>query len=516
MMIQRILLSVALMFLVACSEDQSTATTANQPQVMLGDSLVTGVRESNGVEAFLGLPFAEPPVAELRWQKPIPWQASGEAVDATRFAPACMQNGSGLAWYHGMMGRVGVDPELMEGPEYSEDCLYLNVWSDMDDAEAKPVLIFIHGGSNTGGWSYEPNYHGEVLAKQGVVVVTVAYRLGVFGWLSHPDLDVQNVGLHDLGVALDWVVENIGAFGGDPSRITVSGESAGAANAMHLALSPLSRGNVQTVIHQSAGWAMRYRPNSDEAFKRGQALAEKHTGSPSDIEALRQTPAEDLMSSMADVYQGYYFSPIVDDASLPESLYDVARAGSLPSINLVIGSNDNESLMYIRDTTTLQSFMDSTFDSSAHAKVLEAVDGESRELDKIDRISTAVTYTCPSLLLADAIDEAGGRSWVYRFNRVREGFEPIGAYHGAELPYVFDQHDDWLPTDDIDQQLTSDLVAHWLSFVKTEMPAPNTAVTWPAWNDNRGTLLFGDTVESADHPDIKFCQLLQESLVSSS
>ena len=224
MMIQRILLSAAVMFLMACSEDQSTATTANQPQVMLGGSLVTGLRESNGVEAFLGLPFAEPPVAELRWQKPIPWQASDEAIDATRFAPACMQNGSGLAWYHGMMGRVGVDPELMEGPDYSEDCLYLNVWSDLDDAEAKPVLIFIHGGSNTGGWSYEPNYHGEVLAKQGVVVVTVAYRLGVFGWLSHPNLDVQNAGLHDLGVALDWVVENIGAFGAIP-RASPSRES---------------------------------------------------------------------------------------------------------------------------------------------------------------------------------------------------------------------------------------------------------------------------------------------------
>ena len=516
MMIQRILLSAAAIFLVACSQDQSTATAADEPQVMLGDSLVTGVRESNGVEAFLGLPFAEPPVAELRWKKPIPWQASTEAIDATRFAPACMQNGSGLAWYHRMMARVGVDSELMEGPEYSEDCLYLNVWSDLDDTEAKPVLIFIHGGSNTGGWSYEPNYHGEVLAKQGVVVVTVAYRLGVFGWFSHPNLDVQNAGLHDLGVALDWVVENIGVFGGDPSRITVSGESAGAANAMHLALSPLSRGNVQTVIHQSMGRPMRGRPNTDEAFKRGQALAEKHTRVPSDLETLRQTPAEDLMASMADGYQGYYFSPIVDDASLPQSLFDAAREGSLPSINLVIGSNDNESLMYIRDTTTLQSFMDSLFDPSAHAKVLAAVDDESRELDKIDRISTAVAYTCPSLLLADAIDEAGGRSWVYRFNRMREGFEPIGAYHGAELPYVFDQHDDGLPTDDIDRQLTSDLVDHWLSFVKSETPASTAVVPWPAWSDNRGTLLLGDTVESAEHPDVEFCQLLQESLVSSS
>ena len=513
-MIQRMLLLATFTVLLACSEDQSLMAPDTQPQVMLGDSLVTGIRESNGVEAFLGLPFADPPTGELRWKKPIPWQASGESIDATSFAPACMQKGSGLAWYHGMMERVRVDPDLMEGPDYSEDCLYLNVWSDLDDTEAKPVLIFIHGGSNTGGWSYEPNYHGERLAIQGVVVVTVAYRLGVFGWLSHPDLDAQNVGLHDLAVALDWVVENIGAFGGDPSRITVSGESAGAANAMHLALSPLSRGSIQTVIHQSAGWAMRNRPDSEEAFNRGKALTQKHTGSPDDLEALRQVPPEDLMASMADVYQGYYFSPIVDEASLPDSLFDAAREGSLPSVNLVIGSNDNESLMYISDTTTLESFMDSMFDSSEHTKVLAAVDGESSNLEKIDRISTAVTYTCPSLLLADAIDEAGGRSWVYRFNRVRDGFEPIGAYHGAELPYVFDQHDEWLPTGDIDRQLTAELVAHWLSFVKTGAPALGAQATWPAWRDNRSALLFGDTVESAEHPDIEFCQLLQESLVT--
>ena len=111
MMIQRGLLLIAVLFLSACGEDRAPIEAANQPpQVMIGNSLVTGVRESNGVEAFLGLPFAEPPVGNLRWRKPIPWRAEGETIDATAFAPACMQNGSGLAWYHGMMGRVGVDP----------------------------------------------------------------------------------------------------------------------------------------------------------------------------------------------------------------------------------------------------------------------------------------------------------------------------------------------------------------------------------------------------------------------
>ena len=119
------------------------------------------------MQAFLGIPFAEPPVNELRWERPVPIQGSLGGVDATQFMPACMQTGSGLAWYHGMMSRVGVDPSLMEGPEYSEDCLYLNVWTTGDHSEPKPVLVFIHGGSNTGGWSYEPNYHGHALAERG-------------------------------------------------------------------------------------------------------------------------------------------------------------------------------------------------------------------------------------------------------------------------------------------------------------------------------------------------------------
>lgn len=197
------------------------------PSVETKGTRYVGLEQATGVQAFLGIPFAEPPVNDLRWERPVPIKDSLGEVDATQFMPACMQTGSGLAWYHGMMARVGVDPSLMAGPEYSEDCLYLNVWTDGDYSEPKPVLVFIHGGSNTGGWSYEPNYHGHALAERGVVVVTVAYRLGVFGWLSHPDMPIQNPGLHDLIVALEWVKQNIEAFGGDSSRVVVSGESAG-------------------------------------------------------------------------------------------------------------------------------------------------------------------------------------------------------------------------------------------------------------------------------------------------
>ena len=156
----------------------------DSPSVQLGDTIINGVYETNGIAAFLGLPFAEPPVGERRWARPVPWQPDGQSIDASTYAPACMQTDSGVEWYRGMMARVGIDPNLMVAPEYSEDCLYLNVWTDLEAGEPLPVMIYIHGGGNTGGWSYEPNYHGEQLARQGIVVVSVAYRLGIFGWRS--------------------------------------------------------------------------------------------------------------------------------------------------------------------------------------------------------------------------------------------------------------------------------------------------------------------------------------------
>lgn len=122
------------------------------------------------MQAFLGIPFAEPPVNDLRWERPVPIKGSLGEVNATQFMPACMQTGSGLAWYHGMMSRVGVDPSLMEGPEYSEDCLYLNVWTDSDYSEPKPVLVFIHGGSNTGVGAMSPTITGVHSLKEGLLL----------------------------------------------------------------------------------------------------------------------------------------------------------------------------------------------------------------------------------------------------------------------------------------------------------------------------------------------------------
>jgi para-nitrobenzyl esterase len=491
-----------------------------------------GIEQEAGVQAFLGIPFAEPPVNELRWDRPVPLEGSLGDVNATQFMPACMQTGSGLAWYHGMMSRVGVDPSVMEGPEYSEDCLYLNVWTTGDHSEPKPVLVFIHGGSNTGGWSYEPNYHGHALAERGVVVVTVAYRLGIFGWLSHPDMAIRNPGLHDLILALDWVKANIDAFGGDPNRLVVSGESAGADNALHLALAPAMAGKLAGVIHQSAGWSVTSTLKPEDGFALGEALVAHHLGADGTFADLKRISAAELLDSQVDVFSGHYFSPIPDPETLPVSLEETVADDLFPEMNLVIGSNRNESLMYIPDGAVLANYLEGYFPPQTWDDIKVMLGPELSELAQMDRLRSAVQYTCPSLMLAQAAQEAGGAAYVYRFDQVREGFDAIGAYHGAELPYVFDTHDPWMPTNAVDQQVTDALVDYWVAFLANGSPNEsrsggsatggsdiNTSekgrAIWPAWTQRQQALVIADEVLPQTHPDAALCEFLNAAQVSS-
>ena len=509
-----IILGVAV--LVSC--DSAT----QQPLVEASGTRYLGIEQDSGVQAFLGIPFAEPPVNELRWERPVPIQGSLGEVDATQFMPACMQTGSGLAWYHGMMSRVGVDPSLMEGPEYSEDCLYLNVWTTGDHSEPKPVLVFIHGGSNTGGWSYEPNYHGQALAERGVVVVTVAYRLGIFGWLSHPDMAIRNPGLHDLIVALDWVNANIGAFGGDPNRIVVSGESAGADNALHLALAPAMAGKLSGVIHQSAGGSVTSTLKPEDGFAWGEILVAHHLGEDGTFDDLKRIPAAELLDSQLDVFSGHYFSPIPDPETLPVSLEERVAGDSLPGLNLIIGSNRNESLMYIPKEAELTDYLEGYFPPENWEDIKTMLGADLPELAQMDRLRSAVQYTCPSLSLAQAAQEAGGSAYVYRFDRVREGFEAIGAYHGAELPYVFDTHDAWIPTNAVDQHVTDALVDYWVAFLTSGYPSKSqsgdseiTDAIWPAWTHQQQALLIADEISTQTHPDAALCEFLNAAQVAS-
>jgi para-nitrobenzyl esterase len=410
----------------------------------------------------------------------------------------------------------------MEGPEYSEDCLYLNVWTDSDYSEPKPVLVFIHGGSNTGGWSYEPNYHGSALAERGVVVVTVAYRLGVFGWLSHPDMTIQNAGLHDLIVALEWVKRNIEAFGGDSDRVVVSGESAGADNALHLALAPAMAGKLAGVIHQSAGWSVTSTLKPEGGFALGEALVAHHLGADGSFADLKQISAAELLEAQLELFSDHYFSPIPDPETLPVSLQETMVGDLFPALTLILGSNRNESLMYIPEDAVLTNYLEGYFPPETWDDIKVMLGADLSELAQMDRLRSAVQYTCPSLALAQAAQDAGGAAYVYRFDRVREDFDAIGAYHGAELPYVFDTHDAWIPTDVVDYQITNALVDYWVAFLTNGSPNESESgdteigrMIWPAWTQKQQALIVSDEVSAQTHPDAALCDFLNATQVAS-
>jgi len=207
------------------------AFTACTKQVDEGPVIFTNGEElhgswadsSNGIAVFKGIPFATPPLGGLRWRAPVPNQPRTGPQNAREFALACMQTPIMTEWYADVAKAFDSGPEVAAAPHgVSEDCLYLNLWSPRLDPDARlPVMIWVHGGSNKGGWSYEPNYIGAKLAEKGVLVVTIAYRLGAFGFFSHPVLDngenqpVANFGLLDIEQAIHWVRDNITVFGGD-------------------------------------------------------------------------------------------------------------------------------------------------------------------------------------------------------------------------------------------------------------------------------------------------------------
>ena len=305
---------VLIALLVSC---QRTSSVTVDGELLIG-------KYEYGVETFLGVPFAEPPVGELRWRAPQPLATRVTRRDATTFAPACMQSMRILDWYRYMAETFGGSPDYYDDLEVSEDCLYLNVWTPALDPTAKlPVMVWVHGGSNKSGWSYENNYRGHVLAPQGVVVISVAYRNGLFGFLSHPDLAgedaVANFGLWDLIAALQWIQANVTSFGGDPDRVTLFGESAGAQNILALMMAERSKSLFHRAVLQSTAGFGLDMPSLEVEIARGAELGELVNAE--SIDALRQIDAHRLLEIYEADIPGHYHSPAIDGQLIDNSTW---------------------------------------------------------------------------------------------------------------------------------------------------------------------------------------------------
>ncbi len=467
------------------------------------------------VASFKGIPFAAPPVGDLRWREPQSPTPRRGRQDARSFAAGCYQDDYNIDWYRDVGQAFGVAPATFVNPAFSEDCLYLNIWTPRLAPDARlPVMVWIHGGANRGGWSFEPNYQGARLAARGdVIVVTIAYRLGVFGFFGHPQLRgaaaPANFGLLDQVAALRWVRDHIAQFGGEPGNVTVFGESAGGSNIGYLVSLPAARDLFRRAISQSGGFQLLDRGTLADAEQAGRALSDTIPGRP-DLAALRRMPSPEIWDAALRGLPSQDYSPVVDGVTVletPAAAY--ARNGI--AHDLLIGTNQDEWYMYLdADADGLRKDV-----AAQPPNVRAALEARAAQEPDVrsgrDKVFTFVNMVCPAYVMSASVRAKGHRAWVYRFTRMRPGpgGTTLRSYHGAEIPYVFDTHDDWLSGDDTDHALTTRMQQWWVNFARYGDPAGkrDSGDDWPAFDPARPQMMeLGDRTGPLPAVDHALCQ----------
>jgi para-nitrobenzyl esterase len=454
---------------------------------------------SDGIRRFLGVPFAEPPTGPLRFRPPQPAKPWREVRETTRFAPAAVQPG---------------EPSIPQ----SEDCLYLNIWSPDQKGAGLPVLVWIHGGGFTGGRSSDPLSDGSSFAREGIVCVTIAYRLGVLGFLDVGALlgeeysGSANNGLRDVMAALQWVQANIAAFGGDPSRVTIGGESAGAKLIDMLMGIPSARPLFQQAISESGG-AERIWPRA-KAVEVARGLGNLWTSTDHrTLQALQSSPARALIEVQqqftGDWPVHFPLRAEIDGVLVSEAPIQAIRKGSTKGKRLLLGTNRDESALFLgphpaQDPTArdLGNLTLEQFDKVA-AKYKQLYPAMSEGLRRI-RSVTAEEYWIPSMRVADAHVDAGGAAFVYRLDFPSPAGRYSGeAFHSFDLRFVWDRFLDTAPTAE-EQGLARSMHSAWSAFIRTGTPQSNSLPAWPQYSPaKRPTMLFDRVSRVEDAPDIQ-------------
>ena len=454
--------------------------------VRIASGRITG-KDLGDVYEWLGIPYAAPPVGELRWKPPRP-PASWEGVRAMeQYGYACMQ------------------PKLLTAGQLlptSEDCLNLNVWAPKH-AEKATVMFWIHGGAFVEGSGALGVYAGTALARQGVVVVTINYRLGDFGLFAHPELSKEsggepaaNFGLMDQIAALRWVHENIAAFGGDPGAVTIFGESAGGASVNFLMVSPPARGLFQRAIAQSGGGQVRAR--SLAALEQTGARKAKEWGA-SDLKALRALPAGTILEGLARIATMAQYAPVADGKYVPEGPGAAFAGGKQAPAPFLLGANSfDASLM-----ETFHISADSLMAAMANRDKVRELYGDNSEKAAQDLFTDSV-FLAPARRLAECMEKVKQPAYLYFFSYVfeRRRGQAAGAAHGSEIPFVFDQFPALagnLATAQ-DRKMADTVSAYWVQFAKTGNPNRAGLPEWPVYNAVTERLLeLGDEIAVRPH-----------------
>ena len=457
----------------------------------VGHGRVVPVKNGGKVVEYRGVRYAEAPTGRNRWKPPIP-VSEREILD--EWPPVCVQGDGNVDWYKIVAKGVGADPSVIfDTPPTSEDCLFLNIWQP-ESAEVfdLPVMVWIHGGGNVGGWAYEPNYIGAELASEGVIVVSIGYRLGVFGFLAHPELSKEspygssgNYGILDQIEALKWIQRNIKEYGGNPKNITVFGESAGAGNIGYLLVSPLSDELFHKAIMQSGGWPIKL----DRELAENEAIGSKFTeDTGNSIAELRSFSALELVEKADSFYKPGYNDPPIDQWLLPDSPRELHARKRLPRRSVMLGTNEHENLMNYVSTSESDWTRKLANYSEQQKTQIEQILEDKNLNEKMDALTTAEDFFCPTVLQANALLEGNSNVYMYRFAQERLSSESLRAYHGAELPYVFDTHDEWLPTTSEDRMVSKEMKTAWINFARSGDPGEDG--NWPEWSEEAKAMIF--------------------------
>jgi para-nitrobenzyl esterase len=456
--------------------------------------LVEGVR-TGGLHIYKGIAFAAPPVGSLRWREPQPVNSWNGVHKADKFAPACMQTGVSMP---------GETPTAV-----SEDCLYLNIWTPARNANARlPVMVWIYGGGFSNGSASMPLYWGDRLAHKGALVVTFGYRVGPFGFLAHPELTREslhhtsgNYGLLDQIAALQWVQRNILAFGGDPERVTIFGQSAGAASESILMASPLAKGLFQRAIGQSGGVfePLQLAPNylRANAEREGEAYAASlgvHS-----VAELRALPASELLKGKA----GEISHPVIEPYVLPESPYNTFVESRQNDVPILIGSNADEARSLVPDLNTIKA---STFTADIAKRwgplpqqLLAAYPHATDEEAVRARLDFERDLRFGWDVWAWArLEATKGRNSVYYYHFAHKPpfpkgsvYEGWGASHYADLWYMFDHLDQepWRQSTG-DRKLADAISSYWVNFAKSGNPNGAGLPRWPEFTSTHNSVLY--------------------------
>jgi para-nitrobenzyl esterase len=485
----------------------SPSSGLKQP-VRTETGLVEGVSSGDsGVTAFKGIPYAAPPVGNLRWRAPHSAAKWPGIRRADHFSPGCTQRRTGPfgPWSAEFISKAG-----MEGGS-SEDCLYLNIWTAANSSgERRPVFVWIYGGGFASGSGDVPIYDGEALAAKGVVMVGFNYRLGALGFLAHPDLTKEsgrnasgNYAILDAIAALEWVRKNIGAFGGDPNNVTIAGQSAGAFMVNYLAISPLAKGLFHRAIAESGG-AFLKTANLSDAEERGLKLAQSLKAA--NIAELRSRPAEALLPSGP----GMQYGPIVDGWVVPKDAHSVFEAGEQNDVPVLTGWNAGDGVA-LGPPLTAEGFRGQAAKeygdlAGQFLKVFPA-DNDQAAAASQKAASRDQIFAWQSRMWARMQIKSGkSKVFLYYFDRVPSGTPEqtrFGAFHSAEIAYALDTLSKWdRPWEAADRKLANDMSTYWVNFARTGDPNGGGLPPWPAYGpgDER-SMRLGETPGPISVPD---------------